>query len=421
LADSQTKNLGGSRRGHQPLCSLLYSKCVSASLNSLRRAPPDAIAPCHMSKPDDPELSARIESTAALTCISAVLEASLREQRAGDSGYSFLAGGEGCEYYDYCKQHYAKQAQADGAVADGEGPGGGGSAATAPTGEAPAAPAPAEDKPAWSPDEPVPAACNGGPGAAGAPPEASPAVAAPNALPPPQMVPPPAMSAGPCADYGFGGYGGMSYPGYSGAYGCGYGCGGYGDGGYGCGGYGGIGFGGGGFGGGYGCGYGGAGGYGGGGCGGGGGGAGFGPYRAVGDVSRVDSRRVEAMLAEREELRRARNFDAADGVRQALMGMGVRVDDKDRTWTARQEGEAGGGGAAAVGGGGGAGGGAAGGGEAVGAGGGGGTSHGYARVPGDSGSCDVEEVRRDTGQGTGPLWVLFLATRRRWDALPHAL
>eukprot|EP00962_Isochrysis_galbana_P060895 scaffold35882_cov79-Isochrysis_galbana.AAC.1 len=125
------------------------------------------------------------------------------------------------------------------------------------------------------------------------------------------MVPPPAMSAGACPDYGYGGYGGMGYPGYAcghpgyGGYGCGYG-----DGAYGC-----VGYGGGG--------YGGAAGFGAG-AGGGGGGGGYGPYRAMGDVSGVDVRQVEALLAEREELRRARNFDAADEVRQSLMALGVR-------------------------------------------------------------------------------------------------
>eukprot|EP00962_Isochrysis_galbana_P041336 scaffold15155_cov79-Isochrysis_galbana.AAC.1 len=103
-----------------------------------------------MSKPDNAELSARIEATAAQTCVDAAFEASLREQRADDAGYTFLAGGEGCEYYDYCKQHYAKHAQAAAATAAGEGPDGdgGGSAAAAPTGEGSAGPLPAEAGPA---------------------------------------------------------------------------------------------------------------------------------------------------------------------------------------------------------------------------------------------------------------------------------
>jgi cysteinyl-tRNA synthetase len=54
--------------------------------------------------------------------------------------------------------------------------------------------------------------------------------------------------------------------------------------------------------------------------------------RAAGDEGEVDIDKVNELLEERAELRDARDFDAADEVRDELVGMGVTVLDKDRVW-----------------------------------------------------------------------------------------
>ena len=54
--------------------------------------------------------------------------------------------------------------------------------------------------------------------------------------------------------------------------------------------------------------------------------------RADGDAGEVDVDKVNELLEERAELRGARDFDAADEVRDELVGMGVTVLDKDMVW-----------------------------------------------------------------------------------------
>ena len=54
--------------------------------------------------------------------------------------------------------------------------------------------------------------------------------------------------------------------------------------------------------------------------------------RAEGDEGEVDVARVNELLEERNELRRARDFDAADEVRDELAGMGVTILDRDQVW-----------------------------------------------------------------------------------------
>ena len=133
------------------------------------------------------------------------------------------------------------------------------------------------------------------------------------------------------ADYGrgYGGGGG----GYDRGYGGGGGGGGY-DRGYGGGGGGGgydRGYGGGG--GGYDRGYGGGGGGGGYDRGGGGGGRRRDSYeREPSDTAEVDVARVETLLAERTQLRAARDFDGADAVRDELREMDVTVHDREMRW-----------------------------------------------------------------------------------------
>jgi len=83
--------------------------------------------------------------------------------------------------------------------------------------------------------------------------------------------------------------------------------------------------------------------------GGGGGGYSSNAYRRVGDTSvEVDERKVNEMLGERTGCKMSRNFDRADEIRSELEGMGVRVDDREKTWTTG--GSGGGGGAGGAGG-----------------------------------------------------------------------
>ena len=56
-------------------------------------------------------------------------------------------------------------------------------------------------------------------------------------------------------------------------------------------------------------------------------------YTPVGDVADADTARIEALLQERVELRRSRNFDGADAIRDELrFELGVIVDDREQTW-----------------------------------------------------------------------------------------
>jgi len=325
-----------------------------------------------MSRPEDNELALIIEKTAARTCRNAQLEAVVRARHAGDDRFAFLTGGEGAAYYEYCKQHYASERQAadDAAAAgadessrEGAAVEAGPAAATAASIAAPEQEAVTGERRAGSERRPgltlKPVA------------DESTGAAAASSSAPPAALP----RAGAAAQYGrTGGYGTGAYcapTSFDGSYGgVGHGCGdrsGYGGGGGG-GGYGGSP---------------GHGSYGGGGC----GGSGFGgavssnPYRPVGDVSSVNNHLVDQPLVEREELRRGRQYEAADAVRDTLMQMGVRVDDKERTWSMRLEGESTPGSM-------------------------GGCScsgsccgspppragHGYSRVPGDVGSCNTAQV-----------------------------
>ena len=55
--------------------------------------------------------------------------------------------------------------------------------------------------------------------------------------------------------------------------------------------------------------------------------------RAEGDTAEIDVQRVADLLGERQELREARDFDAADAVRDELKtGMGVTVLDREGVW-----------------------------------------------------------------------------------------
>ena len=47
---------------------------------------------------------------------------------------------------------------------------------------------------------------------------------------------------------------------------------------------------------------------------------------------RVDETRVMALLRERDEYRRRRDFDGADRLKDQLFAMNVRMDDRDRSW-----------------------------------------------------------------------------------------
>ena len=65
-----------------------------------------------------------------------------------------------------------------------------------------------------------------------------------------------------------------------------------------------------------------------------GGGGGGGAYyeREAGDTAPIDVARVEELLAQRSELRRARDFQGADEIRDELRGMDVTVKDQDGIW-----------------------------------------------------------------------------------------
>lgn len=54
--------------------------------------------------------------------------------------------------------------------------------------------------------------------------------------------------------------------------------------------------------------------------------------REPSDTASVDVAAVEALLDERDSLRSARNWNAADSVRDSLQGMGVAVYDNEQTW-----------------------------------------------------------------------------------------
>ena len=49
----------------------------------------------------------------------------------------------------------------------------------------------------------------------------------------------------------------------------------------------------------------------------------------------IDEAKVEELIAEREEMRRARDFEKADAIRDELSAMGVAVFDKQREWRVR--------------------------------------------------------------------------------------
>jgi cysteinyl-tRNA synthetase len=48
---------------------------------------------------------------------------------------------------------------------------------------------------------------------------------------------------------------------------------------------------------------------------------------SAGDAEGVDAGRIEAMLRERERLRKERQFDAADGIRNDLLEQGIVIED----------------------------------------------------------------------------------------------
>ena len=50
---------------------------------------------------------------------------------------------------------------------------------------------------------------------------------------------------------------------------------------------------------------------------------------------------VDEMLARRVEMKKARDFDAADAIQAELLAMGVWVNDKQRTWEASKAGTGG--------------------------------------------------------------------------------
>eukprot|EP00966_Prymnesium_polylepis_P261299 6035458-Prymnesium_polylepis.1 len=69
--------------------------------------------------------------------------------------------------------------------------------------------------------------------------------------------------------------------------------------------------------------------------GGGGGGpnpAGHSYSRQPGDGAPIDVGRVDALLSQREQARRSRNFDEADYLRGVLLQLGIDLDDNHRMW-----------------------------------------------------------------------------------------
>jgi hypothetical protein len=58
------------------------------------------------------------------------------------------------------------------------------------------------------------------------------------------------------------------------------------------------------------------------------------PYQRIGPVPPgFDSDRVSAMVAERVQAKKARGFKRADELQAKLDAMGVRLDDRFRTWS----------------------------------------------------------------------------------------
>jgi hypothetical protein len=57
--------------------------------------------------------------------------------------------------------------------------------------------------------------------------------------------------------------------------------------------------------------------------------------REPGDTALVDVKRVDAMLMERVDAKRTRDFDTADRIRDELREMGVEIYDRERTWRSR--------------------------------------------------------------------------------------
>ncbi len=60
--------------------------------------------------------------------------------------------------------------------------------------------------------------------------------------------------------------------------------------------------------------------------------------RERGDDAEVDVARVEALIAERDDLRWERDFDGADAIRDELRDMGVAIFDRDRSWRVERAG-----------------------------------------------------------------------------------
>ena len=131
----------------------------------------------------------------------------------------------------------------------------------------------------------------------------------------------------------------------------------------------------------------------GGGYGGGGGGRSHGFMRAPGDTAPVDEQRIDAILTQRNDAKRARDFETADRLRDQLQAeFNIRVDDKTREWRVMGAGAGMFGLAAShapVSGGYGA---------APGMGGGMAVGHDYTRTPGDNAPVDVDKVNQILAQ-----------------------
>ena len=253
-------------------------------------------------RPSDEKLAERIEKLVAFVARKPEMEAFTAEKQKDNPEFAFLSGGEGAEYYQKCK--------ADATAAH--------AAALA------AAPPPPPAPPPGAPPMYAPP-----------PPPGAPMMAPP---PPPGAPPPPPM----------GGYGFAPPP--MGGYGGGYG--------------------------------------------GGGGGRSHGFMRAPGDTAPVDEQRIDAILTQRNDAKRARDFETADRLRDQLQAeFNIRVDDKTREWRVMGAGAGMFGLAAShapVSGGYGA---------APGMGGGmGNVGHDYTRTPGDNAPVDVEKVNQILAQ-----------------------
>ena len=59
--------------------------------------------------------------------------------------------------------------------------------------------------------------------------------------------------------------------------------------------------------------------------------------RQMGDAGVVDVQLIESMLAERTALRKRKDFDGADSIRDELKALGVAVDDSKQTWYTMRE------------------------------------------------------------------------------------